>query len=354
MADSQEKTEKPTGKRLNEARQRGQIAKSRDLSSVAVLLAGSTALLLSSGFIYDHFKALMQICWGNGFSRSVSSPPDMDIYVVVASQFFTMISAPLMSAFVMAFGISLLQARGFLLSFQAIQPKFGKLNPIQGFQRFFSARSLVELFKSLCKILIIGSIAYAVIRAELNFFMSLVEKEVIEIVRIFGRMTSNIVIRVSVVMLALGLVDYCYQRWQYLKDLKMTKQEVKEEHKQSEGNPQIKSRIRSIQRSLARQRMMSSVPKSTVVITNPTHYAVALLYDSQMEAPKVVAKGMNLVARKIIKIARQHGISIVQNPPLARALYSQVSIEETIPVSLYKAVAKVLAYIYQQKRNKQG
>jgi len=163
---------------------------------------------------------------------------------------------------------------------------------------------------------------------------------------------------VAGIMLFLGFLDFLYQKWQTKKDLMMTRQETKEEHKQSEGNPQIKSKIRTLQRSLARQRMLSRVPKASVIITNPTHFAVALHYETGMEAPTVVAKGVDFLAQKIIAIGRKHGVSIVPNPPLARALYKQVNLEETIPVELYKAVAKILAYIYQQKqwtrRNQNG
>jgi flagellar biosynthetic protein FlhB len=155
---------------------------------------------------------------------------------------------------------------------------------------------------------------------------------------------------VAAVMLFVSLADYGYQKWQHRKDLMMTKQEIKEEYKESEGNPQIKSRIRSIQKSLARQRMLSQVHKATMVITNPTHYAVAMTYSPEMDAPTVVAKGVDFLARRIIKIARRQGIPVIQNPPLARALYKQVRLDETIPATLYRAVAKVLAYVFQQKR----
>jgi len=255
-----------------------------------------------------------------------------------------------MSTCILAIGINLMQTKGFNLSFQAIQPKFSKLNPLQGFKRLLSLRSLIELGKSCVKISIIGYAIYSVLSSDRDLFMPLIGKEVVEIAQVFSHLTSKIVIRVAAIMLAVSLLDYYYQSWQHEKDLKMTKQEVKEEHKQTEGNPQIKGRIRAIQKSLARQRMMASVPKANVVITNPTHFAVALLYGPQMDAPKVLAKGADFLAQKIIELARKHKIPVVQNPPLARALYSQVKVEETIPVTLFKAVAKVLAFIYQQKK----
>jgi flagellar biosynthetic protein FlhB len=208
----------------------------------------------------------------------------------------------------------------------------------------------VELGKSLLKLILISYVVFVIIQSDKDQFLPLVSMEVADLATVTGSLALKILLRSSLVMLALGILDYVYQRWQHQKDLMMTKQEVKEEHKQTEGNPQIKSKIRSIQKAIARQRMMSKVPQATVVITNPTHYAVALAYERSMEAPKLVAKGKNLIAKRIIAIARSHHISVVQNPPLARALYQQVDLDGTIPFTLYRAVAKVLAYLYQQRQ----
>ena len=349
MTSAQEKTEKPSGKKLSEAKKRGNIAKSREANSTAVLMGSGIALYLSGDLITDHFRLMMVEAWGEGFRTSLSSPPGASLFLSMITHFSLMVFPTLLSAFLVAVGVNLIQTKGFSISLQAIQPNFSKLNPLSGFKKFVSLRSFIELGKSTIKMIIIGSAVYAVFQSEGHLLLPLMDQEVPGILQTLGHLTTKIVTRVCGIMLFVSLLDAYYQRWQHTKDLMMTKQEVKEEAKQSEGNPQIKSRIRSLQRSLARQRMMSKVPKATVVITNPTHYAVALQYEPHMEAPKVVAKGMNLIALNIIKIARKHRIPVVQNPPLARALYSEVELEETVPITLYKAVAKVLAFVFQQQ-----
>lgn len=348
MAQAQEKTEKPTSKKLEDARKRGHIAKSRELSSVAVVAGGGMGLYISTGLIRHNFRELLEELWGHGFSLGIHA----GLFTIVLRHFAWMLLPTLLSAFVMAMGINMLQTKGLLFSLEAIQPSFSKLDPIQGLQRFASLRTLVELAKSLLKIAIIGDAVYTVCHSALSLCIRSTETGLPGILGIFSHLTVMVVVRASLVMLAMALLDLYYQQWQYQEDLKMTKQEVKEENKQTEGNPQIKARIRAIQRSLAQRRMMASVPKASVVITNPTHYAVALLYNRQMEAPRVVAKGMDFLAKKIIATARKHKIPVIENPPLARALYSEVKVDATIPVSLYKAVAKVLAYIYQQQGRK--
>ena len=349
MTSAQDKTEKPTGKRLDEAKKRGNIPKSREANSTAVLMGSGIALYLSGDLILDHFGQMLAEIWGEGFRTSLSSPPGASLFVSIISHFAFMVFPTIFSALLVAVGVNLIQTKGFSISLQAIQPKFSKLNPIAGFKKFVSLRSFIELGKSAFKMIIIGSAVYAVFKSEEHLILPLIDQEIQGILQVMGHLTTKVFIRVCGIMLFLSLLDFYYQRWQHTKDLMMSKHEIKEESKQSEGNPQIKSRIRSLQRSLSRQRMMSKVPKATVVITNPTHYAVALQYEPHMEAPKVVAKGMNLIALNIIKIARKHRIPVVQNPPLARALYSEVELEETVPITLYKAVAKILAFIFQQQ-----
>ncbi len=352
MADAQEKTEKPTGKKLGDARKRGQVPKSAELNSVAVLFATSFAALLSGPIILGNFKELLQELWGEGFRSTFESALGPELSLRLAMRLFAMISPVLFTALLIGVAVNVFQTKGLLVSWQAIKPSLGKLNPLQGFKRLFSTRSLVELIKSIIKICIIGYAIYGVMSSEYQLLIDAMGKEISEIAATCAHMGFKIVVRVCAIMLALSILDSYYQRWHYMKELKMTKQEVKEEHKQSEGSPVIKSRIRSTQRALARKRMLANVPKATVVVTNPTHYAVAILYNSEMQAPKVVAKGVDFLAKTIIKIARKHGVPVTQNPPLARALYQQVKVDDTIPVDLYKAVAKVLAYIYQQKRGR--
>ena len=352
MASSQEKTEKPTGKKLSDARKRGKVAKSRETNSTAVLMGGGLGIFLSTDIIYDHFRQMLLELWGHGFSSVLDSSPGTGLFLQIAVHFSMMIMPACLSALIVAVGVNLIQTKGFSLSFESITPDLSKLNPLQGLKRLLSLRSLIELGKSIMKMSIVGYAVYSVYRSEDQLFLSLISEEIPDIAKAFGYLASKVLMRVCGIMLFLSLLDFYYQRWQHQKDLKMTKQEVKEEQKQTDGNPEIKNRIRALQRTIARRRMMAAVPKASVVITNPTHYAVALLYEPKMEAPKVLAKGVNLVALNIIKTARKHRIPVVQNPPLARALYSEVEIDESVPVALYKAVAKVLAYIYQQRGKK--
>jgi len=354
MSSSQERTEQPTGKRLQDARKKGNIPRSMELTSAALILVGGTVALFSSRLIYNRFGTLLHILWGQGISSARETGPDGNLFMNVMVNFFVMISPVLIGVLVTAFGINIFQTKGLLISTETLRFDFSKVNPLNGLKRWVSLRSLVELFKSIFKIVIVSYTVYSVLRTEAPLLATLSQVEIVESLKILGSLSSTIIYRVGGIMLALSILDYYYQQWQHQKDLRMTKQEVKEEHKQTEGNPQIKARIRSLQRAMARQRMMANIPKATVVITNPTHYAVALEYSTTMEAPKVLAKGMDFLAKQIIKVAKANGIPVHQNPPLARALYSQVKVDESIPMDLYKAVARVLAYIYQQKKNKPG
>ncbi len=355
MSSGQERTEKPTSKRLQDARKKGNIPRSAELTSAALILVGGTVALFSVRLIHSRFENLLHFLWGQGFSSTARDAIyDGNQAITIMGNFILMIAPVLLGVLLTALGINLFQTRGLLVSAEPLQFDWSRVNPLTGFKRWISLRSLIELAKSLLKIGIVAYAVYTVLRSGAPMLATLCDVEVIESVRILGSLSSSILYRVGGIMLAVSILDYAYQRWQHQKDLRMTKQEVKEEHKQTEGNPQIKSRIRSLQRAMARQRMMANVPKATVVITNPTHYAVALEYHTGMEAPKVTAKGMDFVAKQIIKLARRSGVPVHQNPPLARALYSQVKLDESIPMNLYKAVARVLAYIFQQRKNRSG
>lgn len=357
-ATTQERTEQPTGKRLTEARGRGQIPKSRDLTAVAVLLIGSLAVYFSGGLIFDSFRRMLETMWTKEAFTSPAYLTGSGIATGLISTMCVMIGPSVLAMFVTAVLLNMVQMKGFIFSYKAMKMGLSNLNPGSGFKRMFSLRSGTEVAKSLLKMLTVSYAVYSVIWPERAVLAELTGREASDLIAVTGAMSLRVIIRVAAIMLAISLLDFFYQKWQTRKDLMMTRQEVKEEMKQQEGNPQIKARIRSIQRALARQRMLTKVPKASVVITNPTHYAVALLYKPGMEAPVLVAKGMNVLALKIIAIGRKHGVPIMQNPPLARALYKQVKLDETIPVALYRAVAKILAYIYQQKqlmrRNQNG
>ncbi len=350
---SQDKTESPSAKKFQDARKKGQIAKSRDLTSVIVLVSGGVVIYLCSNNMLASFRSMVLNLWSEGsFSR-----PEIfasGLFMNLMLSFVTMTGPVALAILVMSILVNFVQMKGFILSLDKLKFDLGRLNPLAGFKRMFTLRSLVELVKSILKMAIVGYAVYSVLWPGRAAMSELTWKDTRQFLSFTATMALKLLFKTAGYMLIVCILDSYYQKWQMKKDLMMTKQEVKEEFKQSEGNPQIKGKIRSLQRMLARKRMLKKVPKATVIITNPTHFAVALSYERGMEAPVVVAKGLDFLALKIIDTGRKHGVSIVRNPPLARALYKQVKLDEAIPTELYKAVAKILAYIFQQRQRKQN
>ncbi|MGC8720619.1 MAG: flagellar biosynthesis protein FlhB [Thermodesulforhabdaceae bacterium] len=351
---AQERTEKPTPKKIQKARSEGRLDKSREVINLASLVGGAIGLWIGIVIIYHYTREMMHTLWGNGFSLATSDNFLNFTFTISARYLAIMIAPALLISLIFAVAANFYQNKGMIFVWKnLVKLDLDQLNIINGFKRLFSLRSLTELLKSTIKFAAVSYALYSVFKGEFHLFLPTINQEPIEIARTVGHASSLMFIRVILIMLVLSYFDMRYQKWQYIKDLMMTKQEVKEEHRQAEGDPRVKARIRSKQIELARRRMLAQVPKATVVITNPTHFAVALLYKPrEMEAPKVVAKGIDHMAMKIIKIARHYGVPIVHNPPLARALYKSVPLEAFIPVALYKAVAKVLAYIYQQRKKR--
>ena len=354
MADDSygERTEKATGKRRSEARKRGQVAKSREIPSVAVLLAGLSVLYLLSTYFLRQISSVMV----GSFQKIGTWAMDFDHTLAFRAEIFWWLFqtlAPLLLAISVAAVLSNFVQVGSLFSAEAIQPQFKRISPLTGVSRLFSKNSLVELLKSVGKIVIIGWVAYSTVRQELAGISSLTDQDVASIFRFVGLVSARIFFKTLLVMIGLAALDYAFQRWNYEKSLRMTKREVLEEYKQSEGDPLIKSRIRSIQREMARKRMMAEVPKADVVITNPTHLAVALRYErKEMTAPKVVAKGSGWIAEKIKEIAQAHGIPILENKPLAQVLFKTVDLGQMIPSSMYQMVAELLAHVYRMKNRR--
>jgi flagellar biosynthetic protein FlhB len=342
----QEKTEKATPKKRQKAREEGRVARSIELPSVFVLLAGVILLFFMGHTFRIQFLELMRT------SFSIESIPRIDIHYCivllhnVASRYFSLM-LPIMGIVVSAAVVFNLFQVGFHISFKPIQPKVDRFNIIQGVKRLVSVKSLAELIKSVLKLLVIGFVAYAVIETESHRFPHLYHLDVSGILVFILKAVFKIFIGILLVMVIIAVVDYAFQRWQFDKSLRMTKQEVKEEHKQTEGDPQVKARIRSIQQQAARRRMLHQVPEADVVVTNPAHLALAIGYDpATMGAPQLVAKGAGLVAERIREVASVHGIPVVENRKLAQNLYRLVKIGEEIPAQLYKAVAELLAYVY--------
>jgi flagellar biosynthetic protein FlhB len=345
----QEKTESATPRRRQKAREEGQVAKSSEIASVLVLLVGISVLFMFSAYFYPKLERIIQ-----GVARFQEIPivdKPFCVYLLRRSvTYFLVFVLPLMGAvFIAAFVANYAQV-GFHLSGKAIAPKLSKFNIVKGFGRLLSLRSLVELSKTILKLTVIGTVAYFAVRGEVADILKLYSEDVAYIFLFTLKGFLKIFIWVLIVMIVVAVADYSYQKWQYEKDLRMTKQEVKEEHKETEGDPQVKSRIRSIQMQAARKRMMRSVPDADVVVTNPTHLAVAIQYDPlTMSAPKVVAKGAGLVAGRIREIAKEHHIPVVENKELARNLYKSIEVGETVGSEFYKGIAELLAYVYKLK-----
>ncbi len=345
------KTEKPTNRKLAKAREEGQVAKSQEVASALILLA-ALGLFLFTGSRFLRLPAeLMRHIYQGDMARNLDPAGLYALFLLSLKQMFLLLGPFLLLMLFVGIAANLMQV-GFKITPKALQPKLSKLNPISGFQnRFLSLRPLVELVKSLLKIGLLAYIAYVVYRRNFDGFFALQNQPVDVVLAFTARVSFAILWRCGLLMLVLALCDYLYQRWDFMENQKMTKQEVKDEMKQSEGDPQVKSRIRSMQMSVARQRMMQAVPKADVVITNPTHIAVALAYDQEKdEAPVVLAKGAGLVAEKIKRVAREHGIPVIEDKPLARLLFKMVEINQMIPENLYQAVAEVLAYVYRRNR----
>jgi len=347
----QEKTEKPTPKRLQEARKKGQVAKSPELGSALILLGSLGVLLFGGVWMFWTLAKFMHGIFGNLGALHIQGASATAFLLEIFEQVFILIAPLMLVLMIVGIGANLMQV-GFLFTADPFIPKLSKFNPVTGMKRFVSLRSLVELIKSLCKILLISGIAYAVLSGEWDVLPSLMEMSVAQILSFIGIASLKILFYVSLGMLVMAVLDFVYQKWQLTKDLMMTKQEVKDEMKQSEGDPQVKGKIRRAQREMAMRRMMQAVPDADVIITNPTHLAVALKYAAEeMAAPQVIAKGSEFIAERIKKIATENNVPIVQNKPLAQVLYKTCEIGDTIPESLYRAVAEVLAYVYRLRQS---
>lgn len=348
--EGQERTEEATPKRREEAREKGSVAKSREAPSAAILFASLIFFYFNSSGLLQKLMSLVSSIFRSVGQTAVTVDNIPHLLNGLIFDVF-MILLPLFAVLFLASIVANVAQVGFLFSSTALQPQFSKINPLSGFKRLFSLNSFVELVKSILKMTIIALVAYSVVKKELKGFMHLSDQTAGEFLVYTGTIIFKILLTTGWALLVLALFDFLYQRWEYEKGLKMTKQEIKDEMKNSEGNPLIKSRIKRVQREMARRRMMAAVPKADVVITNPTHLAIAVAYDQEKDvAPRVVAKGADFVAEKIREIARKNDVPLVENKPLAQVLYKMVDVNGVIPENLYRSVAEVLAYIYNLRK----
>lgn len=351
MADEQfqEKTEKATPRRKLKAREEGKVCKSQELNSAVMLCLGAATLYLMGPTLGDQLKELMTFIFSQAPLMNRSNESIMVFFSQRVINFFVLMAPIFAILMIIAYGINLLQV-GFLFTTKTLEPKLDKLDITKGIKKLVSVRSLVSLVRDVIKISLIAYVGYKSISAELDTFYNLADNSVAVFAGTMGKIALTTVLELGAIILILALFDYAYQKYDFEKGIKMSKQDIKDEMKDTEGSPQVKSRIRQIQREMSRKRMMEEIPKADVVVTNPTRIAVALKYDTgAMDAPMVVAKGERIIAAKIKEIAKAAGVPIVENRPLARALFSMCDIGSYVPAKLYRAVAEVLAYVYRQK-----
>ena len=348
----QERTERATPKRKQEARKKGQVAKSKDLSAVAVLSAGVLYLYFGAQDLVFNLGSMIQ-----GAFRSIPDINSNDFNLVTllpeTVEKFLIMLIPIMIVVCIAALIANFLQTGPILNVESLTPKASKINPIEGAKKILSLRSLVELSKSILKIVIVGWVAFSIFKNEFTNMIPLMYQDHFQILTFLSTIAIELLIKCCCVIAILAILDFMYQKWDFNEKLKMTKQEVKDEFKQTEGDPIIKARIKAIQREMARKRMMAEVPKADVVITNPTHLSVALHYDPEGNrvSPIILAKGANNIAFKIREIAKQNNIPIVENKSLAQNLY-KLDLGGEIPPQFYQAVAEILAYVYGLKNKK--
>jgi len=354
MADDsfQDKTEPASPKKKEDARKKGQVAKSKEISSIAVLASGTIYMFFNAGQLTDKLGENIRQTFIN-IPQMISGDVGYAAYMSQTIQNFLSMILPIMILLVVvALAANFIQT-GFVMSVEPLTPDLSKIDPVKGLGKIVSKRSMAELLKSIFKIIIVGWAAFSTLKDNYSLLMPLMYQENIQILSMLGRISLKVVTRCCYVIFILAVLDYLFQKWEFEQELKMTKQEIKDEYKQTEGDPLIKSRIRSIQREMARKRMMKEVPKADVVITNPTHYAIALSYKAgeKMTAPKIVAKGADNIALKIKELAMKHGIPMVENKPLAQNLY-KLDLGQEVPPKFYQAVAEILAYVYGLKKKK--
>ena len=342
-----EKTEAPSPRRLEQAREEGQVPQSRELSTFLVTVTGAATLLLLGNWMAIRVSGLLR----DGFAFDRRAAFDENVMLDMLERMLSgalLTLMPLFFALLIAAVAAPMLLGGLVFAPKALGPNFGRMNPLKGFGRMFSVHGLAEMVKAILKSLLVGGVAALVLWLNMDHLFDLMV-EPLEIG--MADFSDTVAFAALLIVLSLGLLalmDVPFQLWQYHKKLRMTKEEVKREGKEQEGDPMVKGRIRAMQREMARRRMMSEVPKADVVVTNPTHFSVALKYDAEkMGAPVVVAKGRGELALKIRELAKEHGVPMLEAPPLARALYKHCELEQSIPAALYTAVAEVMAYVYQ-------
>jgi len=345
-----ERTEQPSERRLAKAREEGQVARSRELASFALLVSAGAAIWISGDSMMSQLAGAVR----SGLTLDAAAAFDPAAMITRLSEQTTgmlIAVAPLLGLLTLVAGGAPMLLSGWMFSWDSLQPDFGRLNPLRGLGNLFSMNGLIELAKAIAKVVLIGAVAVWVIRHNADAAFQLMREPIGVALGHGGRMVAHSFLVVAGSLLIVAAIDVPFQLWNYKHKLRMSRDELRDEAKELEGDPQVKAAVRSAQREMARKRMMAQIPKADVVVTNPTHYAVALKYEAEsMRAPRVVAKGAQLLAGRIREIAAEHRVPILEAPPLARALYHHTEIGDQIPEKLFTAVAQVLAYVFQLRQ----
>lgn len=349
MADEEEKTEEPTQKKIDDAKEKGNVPKSMEVTGAAVLLFGSIYLLFFSGFTFDSIKKLMLFSYG-----FMGQEMNETVFYSIAYTFVMTAVKALLPIFALVVLLALItnwSQFGFLVT--PLKIDLQKLDPIKGMKNVFALKKALEALKLTLKLLIIIVVMFIVLALTHKAFLAMMDKEFYATFNTIVELIIYFLAAILLIIILFAIIDFFFTRHYYFKSLKMSKQEIKDEFKNMEGDPQVKGRIRKIQMQMHQKRMMNDVPDADVVITNPSHYAVALRYDNTKDnAPKVVAKGIDFIALKIKDIARENDIPIIENPALARSLHSQIEVDQEIPGEFYKALAEIFSYVFELKKNK--
>lgn len=348
FADTSDKTEKATPKKRSDLRKKGQVMQSKELPSNLILLIMFISLRIFGKNVYEGCNRIFNMFFTHTSAYNLQDPNEIMKLVTFVTLEIVKMVAPFFIVAILIGVLSTYVQIGFLFTTEVIKPKFSNLNPIKGLKKLFSARSFFELLKSIVKVILIGWVAWSSIQNEFINMMKLMDLPVVSVAAYLVDTALSIAIKICFALLIVSAADYYFQWRKYEKDIRMSKQEIKEEYKQMEGNPEIKSKIKQKQREISMRRMLKEVPLADVVITNPTHYAVAIKYEpKKMSAPYVLAKGVDYMAKRIREVAKENKIHTVENVALAQALYNTVDIGQAVPPELYKAVAEVLAFVYE-------